>query len=88
MRKTRFMAVREASTVVLAHLDGLPPSEEAERLRTRVQECLREAEAATTLPPNDRERNGLMATLLALYVDVMKLERMASARVIGWGAMP
>jgi hypothetical protein len=75
MRKTPFTAVQEATEVVVGHLDGLPPTGAADLLRTRVQDCLREAERWSTSPPDHQERDGLMTRVLALYVEVMKLER-------------
>lgn len=77
MQKTRFMVVQEAIQVLVRHLGCLPPSEWTLDLRARVEECRREAEEWGA--PSDREQNGLMKRVLALHVDVTKLELHALA---------
>jgi hypothetical protein len=79
MQKTRFMVVQEAIQVLVRHLGCLPPSDRTLDLRARVEECRREAEEWPALPPSDREQNGLMKRVLALHIDVTKLERYALA---------
>jgi hypothetical protein len=75
MFKERFVVIGYAIDVVLRHLEGLPPSDNAEQLRVWVHECLREAEQWSASPPTPREREVLSKRLLALHVEVSKLER-------------
>jgi hypothetical protein len=86
VRKGRFSVAREAIEVVLLHLECLDPSDGTERLHASVNECLRETDHWRASPPTDRERDGLMTRVLALYVEVMKLEReapLAEAKAFG-----
>jgi hypothetical protein len=75
IRKERFLVAREAIEIVLLHLDCLGPTDETEQLRGEVEELLCETETWRGSPPTDRDRDGLMKRVLALYVDVMELER-------------
>jgi hypothetical protein len=74
MRKVR-LVVREAIEIVFVHLECLPPSERTELLRMWVQDCLRDAEQWSASPLSDRERDVFIKRVLALYVEVAKLER-------------
>jgi hypothetical protein len=74
MFKTRFAVIRDAIQVLLHHLKRLPPSDKAEQLNARVQDCMRDAEQASA-SPSDREQDAIMKRLLLLHVDVTKLER-------------
>jgi hypothetical protein len=85
VRKGRLAVAREAIEVVLLHLECLDPSDETERLHASVGECLRETGHWSASPPTDRERDGLMTRVLALYIDVMKLEREAPPAAAGHG---
>lgn len=88
MQKTRFIVVQEAIQVLVRHLACLPSSDRALDLRARVEECRREAEDWGASPPSDQEQNGLMKRVLALHVDVTKLERYAlSAQASVWRGM-
>jgi hypothetical protein len=40
-----------------------------------VQDCLREADPWDVAPPTSRERDALMTRILALHVEVTRLER-------------
>ena len=73
--KTRLAVVQEAIEVVLRHLERLPPSEKLDELRPLVRDCMREAKRWATSPPIDREQDVLMTRILALHVEVTKLER-------------
>ena len=75
MRRTRFMVVHEAIDVLLLHLEGLPPSEERELLRSRIDECILKLAQWRASPPTDRDRDELMKRVLALHMEVTRLER-------------
>lgn len=53
MLPSRFVVVREAIHTVLRHLEGLPPSDRTELLRTWVLDCMRETERWGASPPTD-----------------------------------
>jgi|HubBroStandDraft_2_1064218.scaffolds.fasta_scaffold287549_2 hypothetical protein len=74
MFKTRFVVVRDAITVLLRHLGSLPRSDETEELRARIQDCTREVEQWSALPPTARDHDVLVRRLLTLHVEVKKLE--------------
>jgi hypothetical protein len=77
------MVVQEGIVVLVLHLEFLPPSDRTEQLRACIRDCLRDAEHWSASPPSDRERDVFMKRVLALYVEVMKLEhhaRFASAK--------
>jgi len=74
MHKTRLRVVQQAIDVLLRHLDALPPSDRADHLEACVRECVREAELWRFSPPSDRERERLMKRLLAIHLDVVRLE--------------
>ena len=69
------LVVQEATDVLLRHLESLPSSERAEQLLASVHDCLREAGRLSSAAPNGRERDELMMRVLALYVEITKLER-------------
>ena len=73
--KTRLTIVQEAIEVVLRRLERLPPSEKLDELRTLIRDCMQETTRWTILPPIDREQDVLMTRILALHVEVTKLER-------------
>jgi hypothetical protein len=75
MLQSHFVVIQEAVDVVLRHLECLPPSDKTEQLRVRVEECLQENERWRASPSTDRERDGLMKRVLALHIEVRKLER-------------
>jgi hypothetical protein len=75
MIQAQFMVVREATDVVLRHLASLPSSDRTGLLQAWVQDCLQEAEQWSASPPTRRELDLLMKRLLALHVEVTKLER-------------
>jgi hypothetical protein len=68
------IVVRDAARVVLRHLDALPRSDERERLRTVVLDCTRNAEDWSASPPTARDVDALMKRLLAVHVQVARLE--------------
>ena len=74
MLKTRFEVIRQATDVLFRRLEGLPPSDAVEELRARVRECTRKAGEWTASPPANRERDELMKCVLALHVELAKLE--------------
>jgi hypothetical protein len=71
----RARIVREAIDVVLRRLEGVAPSDKTERLRAWAHECLQETDRWSASPPTTRERDTLMKRVLALHVEVTKLER-------------
>jgi len=73
--KTRFMVVQEAIDVLLRHLECLPVSATTERLRAGVFECIREAGQWSVSPSAEQASDVLMKRVLALHVEVTKLER-------------
>jgi hypothetical protein len=75
VRRTRFMVVQEAIDVLLRHLEGLPPSEGTEHLRSGIDECILRLAQWRAAPPTDRDRDELMKRVLGLHVEVTKLER-------------
>lgn len=74
-QRTRFMVVQEAIDILLRHLECLPTSETTERLRAGVFECIREAGQWNASPSIDRAPDALMKRVLALHLEVTKLER-------------
>jgi hypothetical protein len=86
MPKTRFIVVREAVEVLLGHLECLPQSARTEQLHAWVRDCLRETEQWSASPPTDQARDVIMKRVLALHVEVTRLERqarLAGAKGIG-----
>ncbi len=75
VRRTRFEVVEDAIDVILRHLDGLPPSDQADRLREDVHECIREAGQWTASQLSDTQRDALMKRVLALHTAVTAIER-------------
>jgi hypothetical protein len=75
MLTARDHIVREATDVVLRRLERLAPSERTEQLRVWLDECLRQAEVWGESPPAPRDRDVLMKRVLALHVEVTRLER-------------
>jgi hypothetical protein len=75
VRRTRLMVVEEAIDVLLLHLEGLPPSEGRELLRSGIDECILTLARWRPSPPAGRDRDELMKRVLALHVEVTKLER-------------
>jgi hypothetical protein len=75
MVRTRFMVVQEAIDVLLRHLELLPSSQRAEQLRAGVHECIRDAGRLSAATPTGEEGDALMKRVLALHVEVTKLER-------------
>ncbi len=79
MLNARLVVVREAVEVVLRHLDCLPPSDRSGQLYEWARDCGHEIERWVACPPTFRERNVLMERLLALHIEVVKLERCGRA---------
>jgi hypothetical protein len=75
MLKKRFEVFRQATDVLFRRLDGLPPSDIVDDLRAKVRECMRKAGEWTASPPVNRERDDLMKRVLALHLELVKLER-------------
>jgi hypothetical protein len=65
-------ALRDAIDVLFGTIARLPTSDRSDELRVRVTEYAREAESART---RSSSRDGLMKRVLALHIDVAKLER-------------
>jgi len=78
MFRTQFLVLREAIDVVLRHLEALPPTDLTEQLRTRVQDCAQDAEMWSASWPTARDMDVLMKRVLALHVQVTKVERSAA----------
>jgi hypothetical protein len=77
MFHSRNMVVHDAIEVVRRHLSDLPRSERREQLDAKLRDCAREAEQWSVAPPIRRELDGLMARLLALHLEVKRLEQHA-----------
>ena len=77
MRQARFVVIREATGVVLRHMERLPPSDGRERLCVLGQECMQEIEMWTGSSPTMGELDVLTKRVLALHIEVTKLERRA-----------
>ncbi len=77
MDQARFVVIREASEVVLRHLERLPPSDRRDQLCASVQECMQETEMWSVSSPTIRELDVLMKRVLALHIEVTKLEHHA-----------
>jgi hypothetical protein len=79
MSKTRFEVVRQAVDVLFRRLERLPPSNASaiEELRAKVWDCMRQAGEWTVSPPACPERDELMKRVLALHVELAKLESQA-----------
>lgn len=75
MPRAQFVVIREATEVVLRHLERLPPSGRTEQLCVSVQECMQEVEMRSVSAPTMRELDVLMKRVLALHVEVTKLQR-------------
>jgi hypothetical protein len=75
MFQAQFVVIREAIEVVLRHLGGLPCSDTTELFRTRVQDFAQETEMWSATSPTPREMDLLMKRVLALHIDMTKLER-------------
>jgi hypothetical protein len=73
----QFVVIREATEVVLRHLECLPSCDSTEQVRARVQDCMQEAEMWSASWPTQRELDVLMKRLLALHVEVTRLEHYA-----------
>jgi hypothetical protein len=56
MLQARFVVVREATEVVLRHLERLPPSEKTAQLRGHLQDCKKSNGGAHHRRPTGRER--------------------------------
>jgi hypothetical protein len=78
MFPAQFLVIREAIDVVLRHLEALPLSDMTEQLRMRVQDCAHDAEMWSAAWPTPREMDVLMKRVLALHVEVTKVERSAA----------
>jgi hypothetical protein len=82
MLQARFVVVREATEVVLRHLERLPPSEKTAQLRGHLQDCLQEVERWSASPPTDGQGETLMKRVLGLHVEVTKLEHQALIAIV------
>lgn len=78
----RLVVVREASEVVIRHLECLPTSEKIEELRRSVLECLQTTEQWIATSPADRDEDALIKRILELHVEVTKLKRRALLAVV------
>jgi hypothetical protein len=75
MFQAQVVAIREAIEVVLRHLEALPRCDMTEQLRTRVQDCAQDAEMWSAAWPTPCKMDLLMKRVLALHVEVAKVER-------------
>jgi hypothetical protein len=82
------MVVQEAIDILLRHLECLPTSETTERLRAGVFECIRDAGQWSASPSADRSPDALMKRVLALHIEVTKLERDMSFGLLPAGLLP
>ncbi len=71
----QFVVIREATEVVLRHLERLPPSDRRAQLCVAVEECMQEIEMWSASARTLRELDALMKRVLALHIEVTKLER-------------
>jgi len=75
MFQAQFVVIREAIEVVHRHLESVPVSDRTRQLEARLQDCAQETEMWSAAWPTPRETDALMKRLLALHVEVTKLER-------------
>ena len=78
MIQTHLVVIREAIEVVLRHVDGLPSSDTTDKLRVRLRDCAQDTEMWSAAWPTPREMDVLMKRILALHVEVTKVERTAA----------
>jgi len=71
----RRSAVKDSIDDIVRRLKALPSSPEAEALRARAEEYLAEQAAWSPSRPGPQEKERLMKRVLALHLDVAKLER-------------
>jgi hypothetical protein len=88
MFQAHAIVVRDAANVVLRRLQSLPPSDEKSRLYARARDCAQQVEEWASLPPTTRDRDALMTRLLAVHVEVARLERPAAAEMHDAPAAP
>ena len=69
MRQARFVVIREATEVVLRHLECLPPSDRREQLCASVQECMQDIEMWSVSSPTMGELDVLTKRVLALHIE-------------------
>jgi hypothetical protein len=77
MLQERFVVIREATEVVLRHLERLLPSDGREQLCASVRDCMQEVEMWSVSTPTMGELDRLVKRVLALHIEVTKLERRA-----------
>ncbi|MGO9837153.1 MAG: hypothetical protein ACLP1X_23400 [Polyangiaceae bacterium] len=82
MLQARFVVVREATEVVLRHLERLPPSDTTGQLRGQLQDCLKEVKRWGASPPTDGQGETLMKRVLGLHVEVTRLEHQALVAIV------
>jgi hypothetical protein len=70
--------VRQAVAVILRRLEHLPQTDKTECLRGWAEDCVRGTEAGAAAP-SYQERDAIMKSVLALHLEVTKLERAATA---------
>ncbi len=75
MFTARHQVIREATDIVLRRLEGLAPSEKTDQLRVWVEECLQDVEQWEAAPPTPRERDVIAKRVLAVHIEVTRLER-------------
>jgi hypothetical protein len=68
--------VQQAVAVILRRLEQLPSSHTTERLRGWAEDCVRETVNGGR-GPSPRQRDAVMKSVLALHVEVSRLERAA-----------
>jgi hypothetical protein len=71
----RLALARDAIEIVLRRLSVMAPSPEVDGLRHRAEDYLQQAQGWAHTKPTVEDRERLMKRLLALHVDVAKLER-------------
>jgi hypothetical protein len=70
MLQTQLTVIRDATEVVLRHLERMAPSDRTERLCASVQGCMQELEMCCVSSLTGRELDVLMKRVLALHVEV------------------
>jgi hypothetical protein len=74
----RRSAVKDSIDDIVRRLSALPSSQDTDALRARADEYLREQDAWSPSRPSPMEKERLMKRVLALHLDVAKLERKRS----------
>ncbi len=74
----RLALARAAIEIVLRRLAAMAPSPEVDELRLRAEDYLQQAQGWAHTKPTVEDRESLMKRVLALHVDVARLERQST----------